>query len=84
MVEKFLAKSVMNGGTSLLDHSKAVTNFSAFVFENTISRKLTDTTEVDYDDIKNSIILAASMHDIGKCYSEIQNYLNSPKPKRGF
>ena len=84
MVEKFIAKSVMNGGGLLLDHSKAVTNFAVFVFENVVSAKITETTDVPYNDIRNSVILAAAMHDIGKCYGDVQKYLKSPRPKRGF
>jgi CRISPR-associated endonuclease Cas3-HD len=84
MVEKFLAKSVMNGGGLLIDHSKAVTNFAVFVFENIINPNIVDTTDISYDDIKNSVIIASAMHDIGKCYDKVQEYLKCPKQKKGF
>ena len=84
MVEKFLAKSVMNGGGLLIDHSKAVTNFATFVFENIIDSKIVSTTDINYNDIRNSVITAAAMHDIGKCYADVQKYLSCPKPRRGY
>jgi len=84
MIDNFIAKSVMNGGCSLIDHSKAATNFAAFVFENIINPEITGTTDIEYNDIRNSVIIAAAMHDIGKCYCEVQKYLNYPKPKKGF
>lgn len=84
MVEKFLAKSIMNGGSSLIDHSKAVTNFAMFVFENVIDKEITETTNINYDSIKNDIIMAAALHDIGKCYSEVQDYLKCPRERKGM
>ena len=81
MIEKFLGKSKMNGGISLIDHSKAVTNFASFVFENTISREVSEKNDAEYDDIKKRIIIAAALHDIGKCSSEVQKCLTNPKSK---
>lgn len=82
MVEKFLAKSALQGGTALINHSIAVTNFSNFIFENIISPDVVSTTDVVYKDIRAFVISAAAMHDIGKCCSHIQKYLKCSKPKR--
>lgn len=84
MVEEFLAKSKMNGGVSLINHSKAVTNFATFVFDNIISHDVVDKTDIDYEELKKNVVIAAALHDIGKCYSEVQECLKWPKPKRGY
>lgn len=86
MTEKFLAKSVMNGGSLLIDHSKAVTNFADFVFNSIIDRNIIETTgvEISYSDIERNVIIAAAFHDIGKCSSDVQKYLNCPKLKKGM
>lgn len=82
MVENYLAKSMMNGGGTLIDHSKAVTNFSVFVFKRLINRDIVGMLDIEYDDILKCIVTASAMHDIGKCFCEVQKNLR--KPKKGL
>lgn len=53
-------------GTSLEVHSKAVAKIAVMMAER---------MELINDDLKSIIRKAALLHDIGKCYSEYQNYI---------
>ena len=76
MIEKLLAKSKLNGGTTLINHSKAVTNFMAFLFDKVINKDAEFTrSEESIEDLRNDAIALAAMHDIGKCSSVFQSFI---------
>lgn len=64
MIEEFISDS---NKTSLVVHSKAVSIIAVMMAERLGLN----------DNLKSSIRIAALLHDIGKCYSEYQNYRNS-------
>ena len=76
MINNLLAKSKVNGGSTLMDHTVAVVNLSNFVLEKIINCEILENSGVKYDDIKKNVIMSGMFHDIGKCFHEIQNKLN--------
>lgn len=75
-----LAKSEINGGTTLIDHSKAVTNFTAFLFDRIINSKA-EFSDAYYTikDLRDELIACAAMHDIGKCSKSFQDFIKSKR-----
>jgi len=75
-----LAKSEINGGTTLIDHSKAVTNFTAFLFDRIINSKA-EFSDAYYTikDLRDELIACAAMHDIGKCSKSFQDFITNKK-----
>jgi len=75
-----LAKSEINGGTTLIDHSKAVTNFTAFLFDRIINSKA-EFSDAYYtiEDLRDELIACAAMHDIGKCSKSFQDFITNKK-----
>lgn len=75
-----LAKSEINGGTTLIDHSKAVTNFTAFLFDRIINSKA-EFSDAYYTikDLRDELIACAAMHDIGKCSKSFQEFIKSKR-----
>ena len=75
-----LAKSEINGGTTLIDHSKAVTNFTAFLFDRIINSKA-EFSDANHSikELRNELIACAAMHDIGKCSKSFQEFIKSKR-----
>lgn len=75
-----LAKSEINGGTTLIGHSKAVTNFTAFLFDRIINSKA-EFSDAYYTikDLRDELIACAAMHDIGKCSKSFQEFIKSKR-----
>lgn len=79
-MENLLAKSEINGGTTLIDHSKAVTNFANFLF-NKIRDSKAEFSDAYYtiEDLRDELIACAAMHDIGKCSKSFQDFITNKK-----
>lgn len=79
-MENLLAKSEINGGATLIDHSKAVTNFTAFLFDRIINSKA-EFSDAYYTikDLRDELIACAAMHDIGKCSKSFQEFIKSKR-----
>lgn len=80
MTENLLAKSEINGGATLIDHSKAVTNFADFLFNEIIDSKakFSDASH-PIEELRNELIACAAMHDIGKCSKSFQEFIKSKR-----
>lgn len=64
---KLLAKSIKNGGTTLIEHSTNTANIASYLCD------FLNTKET----IKNITIITALLHDIGKCVKPFQDYILS-------
>lgn len=79
MVENLLAKSEAKGSIGLVDHSKAVLNFSMYLFEKLFPEERMSRTNIEGDErleFKKNLAIAAAFHDIGKCMSGFQKMLS--------
>lgn len=65
------SKSIQNGGTTLLDHTKMVINVAV----ETAKRRIKDLSPKFLQDIA----VAAALHDIGKCSASFQEYIKTQK-----
>ena len=76
MENLLLAKSEINGGTTLIDHSKAVTNFAKFLFDKIMDSKAEfSDTYYTIKDLRDELIACTAMHDIGKCSKSFQDFI---------
>lgn len=64
---ELLAKSIKNGGTTLVEHSINTANIASYLCD------FLNTKET----IKNITIITALLHDIGKCVKPFQDYISS-------
>lgn len=73
-----LAKS---DGTTLVDHSKAVTNFANFLFDSIIDSKakFSDSNDITIKELRDELIACAAMHDIGKCSKSFQEFIKNER-----
>ena len=80
MTENLFAKSEINGGITLTDHSKAVTNFAHFLFNEIIDSKAKfSNANRPIKELHDELIACAAMHDIGKCSKSFQEFIKSKR-----